>query len=107
MPSDWDYANRSALQAPTGTLLGCCKDVKQEIVHTLLLKKYGVSKKCITIMDRRQDSNVASTPAATSGPSALFICQESRRSHEETAWKRGGIEASLAIAMAMLRVSYT
>jgi len=55
------------LEAPTGTLLFYYKDIKQEIVHTLLLEEYGVSKKWVMIMDRRQDLNVTSTPA---GPSA-------------------------------------
>jgi len=45
------------LEAPTGTLYFYCKDIKQEIVHTLLLKECGVSKKWVIIMDRRQDSN--------------------------------------------------
>jgi len=44
--------------------------MKQEIVHTLLLEEYGVSKKWVFIMDRRQDSKVTSTPAGKSGPSA-------------------------------------
>jgi len=39
-------------------------------VHTLLLKEYGVSKKWVIIMDRRQDLNVTSTPAGKSGPLA-------------------------------------
>ena len=55
------------LEAPTGTLLFYYKDIKQEIVHTLLLEEYGVSKKWVIIMDRRQDLNVTLTPA---GPSA-------------------------------------
>jgi len=42
-------------EAPTGTLLFNYKDIKQEIVHTLLLEEYGVSKKWVIIMDRRQD----------------------------------------------------
>jgi len=46
------------------------KDIKQEIMHTLLLKKYGVSRKWVIIMDRRQDANVTSTPSGKSGPSA-------------------------------------
>ena len=58
------------LEAPTGTLLFYYKDIKQEIVHTLLLEEYGVSKKWVIIMDRRQDLNVTSTPAGNSGPSA-------------------------------------
>jgi len=43
------------LEAPTGTLLFYYKNIKQEIVHTLLLEEYGVSKKWVVIMDRRQD----------------------------------------------------
>jgi len=58
------------LEAPTGTLLFYYKDIKQEIVHTLLLEEYGVSKKLWIIMDRRQDFKVTSTPAGKSGPSA-------------------------------------
>jgi len=58
------------LEAPTWTLLFYYKDIKQEIVHTLLLKEYGVSKKWAIIMDRRQGLNVTSTPAGRSGPLA-------------------------------------
>ena len=54
------------LEAPTGTLLFC----KQEIAHMLLLEEYGVSKKWMIIMDRRQDLDVTLTPARKSGPSA-------------------------------------
>ena len=39
-------------------------------MHTLLLEEYGVSKKWVIIMDRRQDLNVTSTPAGKGGPSA-------------------------------------
>ena len=58
------------LEALTGTLLFYYKDIKQEIVHTLLLEEYGVTKMWVIIMDRRQDLNVTSTPAGKSGPSA-------------------------------------
>jgi len=58
------------LEAPTGTFLFYYKNIKQEIVHTLLLEEYGVSKKWVIIMDRRQDLNVSLTPARKSGPSA-------------------------------------
>jgi len=58
------------LEAPTGTLIFYYKDIKQEIVHTLLLEEYSVSKKWVIIMDRRQNLNVTSTPAGKSGPSA-------------------------------------
>jgi len=46
------------------------KDIKKEIVHTLLLEEYGVSKQCVIIMDRRQDLNVTSTPEGKSRPLA-------------------------------------
>jgi len=52
-------------EAPTETYF-----LLQEIVHTLLLEEFGVSKKWVIIMDRRQDSNAASIPAERSGPSA-------------------------------------
>jgi len=58
------------LEAPTGTLAFYYKDIKQEIVYTLLLEKSGVSKKWVIIMDRKQDLNVTSTPAEKNGPSA-------------------------------------
>jgi len=47
--------NLTVLEAPTGTLLFYYKDIKLEIVHTLLLEEYGVSKMWVMIMDRRQD----------------------------------------------------
>jgi len=49
------------LEAPTGTLLFYYRDIKQEIVHTLLLEEYGVSKKWVIIMDKRQDKTQAET----------------------------------------------
>jgi len=49
------------LEAPIVTLLFNYKDIKQEIEHTLLLEKYGVSKKCVIIIDKRQNQNAAST----------------------------------------------
>ena len=58
------------LEAPTGKLLFYYEDIKQEIVHTLLLEKYGMSKKRVIIMDKRQDKNATSTQAETSGSSA-------------------------------------
>jgi len=58
------------LEAPTGTLLIYYKDIKHEIVHTLLLEEYGVLKKWEIIMDRRQDLNVTLTSARKSRPSA-------------------------------------
>ena len=45
----WSTASQkrkmTLLDAPTGTLLFYYKDIKQEIVHTILLEEYGVSKK--------------------------------------------------------------
>ena len=58
------------LEAPTGTLLFHYKDIKQEIAHTLLLERYGVPKKWVIIMNRRQDLNVTSTLTGKSGPLA-------------------------------------
>jgi len=58
------------LEVPTGTLFFYYKDIKQEIVHTLLLEEYGVSKKQVIIMDRRLDLNVTATQAGKSGPLA-------------------------------------
>jgi len=55
------------LEVPTGILLFYHKDIKQEIMHTLLLEKYGVSKKWVIIMDIRQDLNATLTPAGKSG----------------------------------------
>jgi len=54
----------------TGTLLFYYKDIKQEIVHTLLLEELSVPKKWVIIMDRRQYSNAASISAETNGTSA-------------------------------------
>ena len=42
------------MEAPTGTLLFYYKDIKQEIVHKLLLEEYGVSKKWVIMMDKKQ-----------------------------------------------------
>jgi len=58
------------LEAPTRTLLLYYKDIKQEIVHTLLLEEYGVSKNWVIITDKRQDNTAASNQAETSGSSA-------------------------------------
>ena len=44
----------TTLEAPTGTLIFYYKDIKQEIVPTLLLEECVVSKMCVIIMDRRQ-----------------------------------------------------
>ena len=58
------------LEAATRTLLFNYIDIKQEIVHTLLLEVYNVSKKWLIIMDRRQDSNMTLTLGGKSGPPA-------------------------------------
>jgi len=57
-------------EAPTRTLHFYYKDIEQEIVHTLSLEEYGVSKKWVIIMDKRQDKTAASTQAETYGLSA-------------------------------------
>jgi len=46
------------------------KDIKQEIVHTLLLEEYGESKRCVIIMDKRQVKSAASIQAEKRGPKA-------------------------------------
>jgi len=76
------------LKALTGTLICNYKDIEQEIVHTLLMEEYGVSKTWVIIMDKGQDKNAASTPIEirTFGSGSL-LCQEFRRRREETAWK--------------------
>jgi len=70
----WSMASHkrkmTLLEAPTGTLLFYYKNNKQEIVHTLLLEEYGLSKKWVIIVDKRQDKIAASTQAETSGSSA-------------------------------------
>jgi len=58
------------LEAPTGTLPFYYRDIQQEIVLTLLLEEYGVSKKWVIIMDKRQDKTAAWIQAETSGSSA-------------------------------------
>ena len=83
VPSDWDLAlmcicgpnfrSNSSENSPDFLfvwLLFYYKDIKQEIVHTLLLEEYGVSKKWVIMKDKKQDSNTASTPSEASGPSA-------------------------------------
>jgi len=59
-------------EGQTWRLLYYYKDIKQEIVHTLLLEECGVQMKWVIIMDKRQDSNTSLTQAylKTSGPSA-------------------------------------
>ena len=45
-------------------------DIKQGIVHTLLMEEHNVSKEWVIIIDRRQDSNATSTLAGKSVSSA-------------------------------------
>jgi len=45
-------------------------DNQDRALRPLLLEEYGVSKKWVIIMDKRQDKTVASTQAKTSGLSA-------------------------------------
>jgi len=73
------------LEAPTEILPFQYKYIKQEIVHTLLLEEYGLSKKWVIIMDRRQDSNVTSSPAGKNGPLAQdCYCARGLRGGAET-----------------------
>jgi hypothetical protein len=105
-PSDWDYVNRSTFHAPTGTSLFYYKDIEQEIVHTLLLEEYGVSKKCTIIVEMRQGLKCGfeSSRSKWTFGSRLLLCQEYRRRREETAWERGKIQTSLVIVMFMKRM---
>ena len=47
--------NITCWRRPQGLYFFINKDIKQEIVHTLLLEEYGMSKKWAIIMDRKQD----------------------------------------------------
>jgi len=66
------------------------------------LEEYGVSKKWVIIMDRRQDSSATSTPTGKSAGSLLR--QRFRRRREETAWKKRRIATSLVFKIVMLCV---
>jgi len=93
------------LKALTGTFFFNYKDIEQEIVHTLLMEEYGVSKTWVIIMDKRQDTNAASTPVKTRTlGSGSLLCQEFRRRREETAWKLRRIRTGLVVVIFMLRV---
>jgi len=59
---------KTLLEAPTGTLLFGDKNIKQELVHTLLLEEYDVSKNWVIIMDMRQEHFDSSRK--NGGPSA-------------------------------------
>ena len=90
------------LEAPTGTEIFCYRAIKQEIVHTLLLEKYGVSKEWVIILDRRHVSNndFASSSKKWTFGSGSFLCQW----REKMAGKKRRIETSLVIVMIMLHV---
>jgi len=93
------------LEAPTGTLLFYYKDIKQEIVHTLLLEEYGVSKKCVIIMDSRQDWNVTLTSARKSGPWAQDrYCARGFGGGAKNGVQTKKIEISLVFVTIMLHV---
>jgi len=93
------------LKALAGTFFFNYKDIEQEIVHTLLIEEYGVSKTWVIIMDKRQDTNSASTPAKTrTFGSGSLLCQEFRRRREEKAWKLRRIRTGLVVVIFMLRV---
>jgi len=81
--------NMTLLDAPTRTLLFYYKEIKQEIVHTLLLEEYGVLKKWVEMW------------TIGSGP---LLCQRIRRRREETACKRRRKEISLVFVIVILHV---
>jgi len=62
-----------------------------------------VSKKWAIIMDKRQDKNVASTQAETSGPLAQQW-HGLRRRREEIAWNRRRIQTHQVVVMFLLSV---
>jgi len=84
------------------------KDIKQEIVHTFLSEEYGVSKKWVIIMDKRQVSHVTSTSAGKSGPLAqdrpMWLCQKFMKRCKETTLKRKRIETILVIVTVTLHL---
>ena len=94
------------LEVPTGTLLLTNKDIKQEIVHTLLLEKYGVSKIWVIIIDRRQDKNGALTEIETSGTSAQYrYCARGPEGGAKKQRENGEkIRTCLVVVMFLLRV---
>jgi len=86
-------------EAPTGTLLFCYKDMKQEIVHTLLLEEYhSVSKMKVIIMEKGLKCDLDSRKEWIFGSGSL-LGQRFRRRREEMAWKQKIIETSLIIVM--------
>ena len=80
---------KTLLEVPTGLLLFHYKDIQQEIVPTLQLEEYGVSKNWVIIMDSRHNSSAALTETETSGPSAQnHYYTRSFGGGKETAWQR-------------------
>jgi len=90
------------LEAPTGTILLYYKDIKQEIVHTLLLEEY-----CFGYLHAQETGFKCDFDSSTkkwtfgSGPS---LCQRFWRRREETACKRKRMEISLVFVTIMLQV---
>jgi len=68
----------------------------QEIVHTLLFEEYGVSKKCVIIMDRSQMQLRLQQ-----------VCQKFMINRKETTWQRRRVGASLVIGIVLLLVAVT
>jgi len=97
------------LKALTGTfffnLKKNVKDIEQEIMHALLMEEYGVSKTWVIIMDKRQDTSAASTPAKTRTlGSGSLLCQEFMKRREEKVWKLRSLRTGLVVVIFMLRV---
>jgi len=69
MQSLYYFYTSNALNDKSDHQLFYYQDNKEEIWRTLLLEAYGVLKKGVIIMDKRQDKNAALTEAETSGPS--------------------------------------
>jgi len=74
------------------TLLSHYKGIKQEIVHTLLLEEYGVSKKWVIIMSHHDRSGTQMRLRLQQekrdlalGPGIVTV-QNFRRRREERAW---------------------
>ena len=88
------------LGAPTRTLLFNYKDIKQEIVHTLLLEEYGNHHG----QEAGQNCGFNSSTNKWIVGSGSLLCQGLRRRREETAWKRRRIKTSLVVVMLLLRV---
>ena len=93
------------IEAPIGTFLFYYKNIKEEILHKLLLEEYGVSKKPVsnhhgqeTGLKRDFDS---SREKWTFGSRSL-LCQRFRRRCEEMAWKRKRRQTSPVVVIVML-----